>query len=392
MSNNQNTNEIILAEPQRLKTAMRAAEIVQRFEEVVGKGNAMGYISSVLVAVSQSDQLQKCEANSVIGSALRAATMRLSVDPAVAHAYLVPFNSKVVENGITRWVLKAQFLVGYKGYMYMCIRTERYKYLHLTDIYADDVVTENPVTGEIFLKRGSVSIVADRNSKIGVAPVGHLLYMELKTGYKAWFFMTTQECDHHGQKYSPSYYNKDGSVNKNSKWYTDPISMHRKTVVRQGITKYGYLDPQDLTNLGSYDDVDETQEDQDYLKGVVIQDITPTAEQSMADLGITPAGNNQEEKPAADQQGEQSGQAPEPEKEPLQGSMTFEEAATVKSVDGGLYIAMSDKDLKAASKNLEEQLKGSLDQKAQDSCLLRLEAVRLILAARNNTADQPKLV
>ena len=299
MTDNQNTQQqIILAEPPKMKVAMRTDEVITRFAEAVGKGNAMGYISSVLVAVAASEDLQKCTISSVVAAGLRAAIMHLSVDPAVAHAYIVPYRDNQ-NNTYT-----AQFQVGYKGLMYMCIRTNWYKHLHLVDIYSDDVLTENPVTGEISLKRGSTSLVAQRNSKIDVMPTGHLLYMESVKGYKAWYFMTAEECEEIGKKYSKSYYDRTGLPNKKSLWHKDPVAMHRKTVIRHGIQLYGYLDPQDLANMNAYDDVEENgQDESEFFRALTLNKLPPRApSKAFQNLARNPAPSRPQLKPRQPQQ------------------------------------------------------------------------------------------
>jgi len=385
MTDNQNTQQqIILAEPPKMKVAMRTDEVITRFAEAVGKGNAMGYISSVLVAVAASEDLQKCTISSVVAAGLRAAIMHLSVDPAVAHAYIVPYRDNQ-NNTYT-----AQFQVGYKGLMYMCIRTNWYKHLHLVDIYSDDVLTENPVTGEISLKRGSTSLVAQRNSKIDVMPTGHLLYMESVKGYKAWYFMTAEECEEIGKKYSKSYYDRTGLPNKKSLWHKDPVAMHRKTVIRHGIQLYGYLDPQDLANMNAYDDVEENgQDESEFLKGINFEQITtPSADQSLSELGQEPGA----QQAPIETQATTAPEAPATDTPaPAATGISFDEAAMVKSPEGKLYIAMSDKDLKDAEQAIGKTLAGELNGPEQNAWLLRLEAVQMILRARTAPATQPTL-
>ena len=48
-----------------LRSIMRSDQIIQRFEEIAGRGNAGGYISSVLIAVSQNQDLMNCTPNSI---------------------------------------------------------------------------------------------------------------------------------------------------------------------------------------------------------------------------------------------------------------------------------------------------------------------------------------
>ena len=243
----------IVTKKPELRAIMRSEQIVSRFEEITGKGNAGGYISSVLIAVAQNQDLMNCSPNSIIGSALRAATLELSVDPSIGQAYLVPFKDK------------ATLIVGYKGLYHMAVRTGKYRYLNLVPIYEDDNLTEDRSTGVITLQVGNTKVIPEHRARHGKEPAGYLLYMELLTGFKKTFFMTCQECDDHGKKYSKTY----GSTS--SLWKKDPHKMYQKTVVRLGITKWGYLDPHDLMRISQVDE-NEDDDETDYIKGVEIKE------------------------------------------------------------------------------------------------------------------------
>lgn len=357
---------------------MRSGEIVQRFEEIVGKGNAGGYISSVLVAVSQSTDLQACDTNSIIGSAMRAATMKLSVDPSVAHAYMVPFK----DHGVP----KATFIVGYKGLHHMAIRSGKYRRLNLVAVYANDKIIEDRLTGDIEFVEKCESALELHNRHIGKdLPVGYLLYIELTNGYKKTFFMTCEECDAHGRKFSKNYF-KYGSQEPNpaSMWHKDPHAMYKKTVIRMGILKHGYLDPQDLSNMNSFD---ESEENEDYLKGVRIEELPrDSVSQNIAALGYGGESSNavdlEYEQPLDENANDGADQ------EPQTGGMTFEEACLVKSSDNSLYIAMTDKDLKGHLMGLDKKLKGNLNQDEQSACLRKVDAIKIILDTREKNAAE----
>lgn len=240
-----------------LKAIMRSDEIRGKFAEVVGNNNAAGYISSVLIAVADSPALQKCTPTSVISSALRAATMRLSVEPSLGHAYLVPFRDKCT------------LVVGYKGIYQMALRTGQYRYLDLITVYDTDTITQNTLTGMHALERG------ERSEKV----VGYLLYFKLVSGFEKTFYMTTAECLEHGQRYSKTFYRDD------SLWKTDPEKMAKKTVMRMGLTKWGLFTDVDAHNLGI---ADEAEGDlSDVIDAVNIEEQPKIApKQAMADLGF----------------------------------------------------------------------------------------------------------
>ena len=95
---------------------MRSDIVRERFADALGaERNAAPYITSVLLAVANSDKLQECSYQSIYTSALRAATLRLSCDQSTGQAYLVPYGKN------------ATLIVGYKGLYDLAIRTGRYR-------------------------------------------------------------------------------------------------------------------------------------------------------------------------------------------------------------------------------------------------------------------------
>jgi recombination protein RecT len=323
-----------------LRAIMRSDQITQRFEEITGKGHAGGYISSVLIAVSQNQDLMNCTPNSIIGSALRAATLELSVDPSIGQAYLVPFKGK------------ATLIVGYKGLYQMAIRTGKYRYLNLMPIYEDDDLTEDRSTGILILKYGNVRVIPERRTRRDQIPAGYLLYMELKDGFKKSVFMTCQECDDHGKKYSKTYDLPNGL------WKKDPHKMYQKTVIRQGITHWGYLDPHDLMNMGAFDEGDD--EETDYMKGVEIKELPHrSVEESLAELGY----DEREEKEITSNDG-----------------LTYNQAYNTKSSNGTSYGTFTDKELNHHKISIEKKMRGELSQEEQDECINKLEAIKVLLS------------
>jgi recombination protein RecT len=245
---------------------MRRDDVKERFIEILGKNEGSAYISSVLIAVAGNERLQQCSANSIIGSALRAATLKLSVDPSTGQAYLVPFRDK------------ATLIVGYKGIYNLALRTGKYRYLTVNTIYKDDRITEDDFTGIHKLERGELhlSLAHEQPEKKESQIAGYLLYFELVSGFKKTFYMTVEECIAHGKKYSKSFSRSD------SLWKTEAHKMYKKTVIRMGLLKWGYLDPSDAMALNVTDEQDD--EDMilpDHTEGGVTVDGPLTASDTM---------------------------------------------------------------------------------------------------------------
>lgn len=212
-----------------IKEYMRQDSIVQSFRDVLGENNANAYITSVLIAVANSDALQNCEPASILTSAMRAATMRLSVDPGTGEAYLVPFKGKCT------------LIVGYKGIRQMALRTGQYRYLNVSPIYEGEEITEDRMTGMHSLSGGKKSKTV----------IGWLLYFELISGFRKSFYMTIEDIHDHARKYSKAYTRDD------SPWKTERSKMERKTVLRLGLSLWGYFDPHDAMMLKKVEETPE---------------------------------------------------------------------------------------------------------------------------------------
>lgn len=226
-----------------------------RFAEVMGDHQARGYVASVLIAVQSNESLAKCSPNSILTSAMRAATLRLSCDPSLGQAHLVPFKGK------------ATLVVGYKGLKDMALRTGKYRYLNIATIYEGMEIKEDIIKGihSLFGAKTSDNVI------------GYLLYFELFTGYSKTFYMTVDEIDAHANRYSASI-NFD-----NSPWKSHRPEMRKKTVMRLGLSKWGYFDPQDAANLAQSD---ESEGEEEMITADFVPDPPQSMLQNMSELGF----------------------------------------------------------------------------------------------------------
>ena len=154
-------NQALATRSDKLRNYFRQPEVLARFEEVLGKFGASSYVSSVLLAVAGSEALQECNATSIISSAMRAATLRLSCDPSTGQAYLVPFK----DHGKP----KATLVIGYKGLYHMALRTGQYRYINIAKVHQGQFVEEDWQTGLHKL----------RGEKTGPDIIGWCLFFEL---------------------------------------------------------------------------------------------------------------------------------------------------------------------------------------------------------------------
>lgn len=212
----------------RITNYLEAQPVQRRFAEIMGERGAKSYVASVLIAVAESQSLQKCAPDSIYISALRAATLRLSVDSSTGQAYLVPFKGR------------ATLIVGYKGLHDMAIRTNRYRYVNVGPIYEGQTVTQDPYSGW--------DKIEGHKSSHDAKVIGWIGAFQMMNGYAHTLYMTVGEIHDHAKQYSKGYDNPDGA------WKKEAAKMERKTVLRLLLRRWGFLDPADVQQLNAIEE------------------------------------------------------------------------------------------------------------------------------------------
>lgn len=194
-----------------LQALLRTDTIRKRFADVLGK-KAPGFASSILSAVSANPTLATCDPMSVISASMIAATLDLPINPSLGLAHIVPYKGK------------ATFQIGWKGIYQLAMRSGQYLTVNISTVYDGELVKRNKFTGTMEL---------DEEGKKSDKIIGHLLYFKLLNGFEKYFYMTHEEMEAHGKRYSQSY-KKGGGV-----WVENFKAMADKTVAKLGISKFG---------------------------------------------------------------------------------------------------------------------------------------------------------
>lgn len=214
-------NQVAVKKPS--VTGILSQEIVKsRFNDILGK-NANAFMSSIISATKSNPTLGECEPNSVISSAVVAATLNLPIQSNLGFAHIVPYNQKDQNGNQTK---VAQFQMGYKGFIQLALRTGQYKNINASEVYEGELVNYDRITGEVEL---------DTKKKRSEKVIGYVAYFKLLNGFEKMFYLTKEQVQNHGSKYSKSYSNKYG------RWQQDFDSMALKTVIKLLLSKYGIL-------------------------------------------------------------------------------------------------------------------------------------------------------
>ena len=111
-------------------------------------------LPALLNIYNSNNQLQQCDARSILGAAGLAATLNLSITPSLGQAYVVPYRGK------------ATFQIGVRGMIQLAHRTGKYVALHAGKVCEGELRGFNPVTGEPVI-----------GEKISDNVVGYIAYM-----------------------------------------------------------------------------------------------------------------------------------------------------------------------------------------------------------------------
>lgn len=191
-----------------VKSLLTSDDVQKKFKEVLGK-RTPAFLTTVIQLASQSEMLSKCEPQSIMQSAMVAATLDLSINPSLGQAYILPYGTK------------AQFQVGYKGFIQLAQRSGQFVNISSTPIFEGQIISNNPLTGYIF-----------DFTKTSDKVVGYAAYFKLLNGFEKTLYMTVEELTAHGKKYSQTFKKGFGL------WKDDFDSMALKTVLKQLLTKY----------------------------------------------------------------------------------------------------------------------------------------------------------
>jgi phage RecT family recombinase len=242
---NTSTSLAAQAEPAaELARVMRSETTIQKFQEIMSKPEAMAYISTVILEVMASPDLQKCSVASIIRSAMKAAALRLSCDRSLGQAYLAPFNNKVKgrDGQPDRWEKQCTMILGYRGIEQLALRTRKYRYINVFPVYEGQEYIEQQLTGKAEIKG---------MRKKGGEVLGYGLYFELLDGFSHSNYMTVDEILDHAKTYSKSY---DSTFWQDEK---KRVEMMRKTPLRLGLLRYGEINPFDRAILERVEDEEE---------------------------------------------------------------------------------------------------------------------------------------
>lgn len=259
--------------------------IKNKINQMVGGKDGQRFITSMISAASVNPALSECDFSTIVSAAMLGESLKLSPSPQLGQYYMVPFNDKKRDCKV------ATFVLGYKGYLQLAIRSGYYKKINVLALKEGELVNFNPLTEEI-----EVALIEDEEIRENAPTSGYYAMFEYNNGFTKAMYWSKKKMIIHADKYSPAFskeavkarnpkYNKvsfadfeAGKVNADdlwlysSFWYKQFDDMALKTMLRQLISKWGIMsielqtaherDDTILHEDGSFEYVDNVSEDE----------------------------------------------------------------------------------------------------------------------------------
>lgn len=203
-----------------IKSLLNRDDVKAKFTEMLGK-RATSFITSVLQIVSSNQLLAKADPSSIYQAASVAATLDLPLNNNLGFAYIVPYNAKQPDGSYKQ---VAQFQMGYKGFIQLAQRSGQFKTISAAPIYEGQLIEQNPLLGFRF-----------DFTKKGDKIIGYAAYFQLLNGFEKTLYMSIDELDRHGKKFSQTFKKGFGL------WKDDFDGMAIKTVLKLLLAKFAPL-------------------------------------------------------------------------------------------------------------------------------------------------------
>lgn len=201
-----------------------------QINNILGGKDGQRFISSIISAVQANPALQECSNPSILSAALLGESLKLSPSPQLGQYYLVPYKDN------RRGTSEAQFILGYKGYIQLAIRSGQYKKLNVLPIKAGELVKYDPLNEEI-----EVNIIEDGEAREQAETIGYYAMFEYTNGFRKTLYWSKAKMVAHAKQFSQGYRRDLEKGTSWTFWAKDFDAMAQKTMLRQLISKWGIM-------------------------------------------------------------------------------------------------------------------------------------------------------
>ena len=263
-------NNTLTAQKQKFSVAISTEAYRNLINNTLGDPErSRRFVASITSAVAVNPALQECTPSTILAGALLGESLNLSPSPQLGQYYLVPFKNKLKDKaGKTLWVMdeqgnhvlddngkwiamtetKAQFVLGFKGYIQLAIRSGQYKDIDAIEIKEGEYLGKDPDTG-----KPRFSFIEDDDERDSRPVIGYLAYFEYLNGFKKSLYWSKTKMMNHADQYSMAFSAQamlkleKGEIPQeemwkySSFWYKNFDEMAKKTMLRQILSKWGMM-------------------------------------------------------------------------------------------------------------------------------------------------------
>lgn len=188
------------------------------------------FTAAVTSAVANSPDLQRCDAATVLSAALLGESLNLSPSPQLGQYYMVPFEDRR-HNRTT-----ATFVLGYKGYIQLALRSGYYKKLNVVTVKDGELRRYDPFE-EVY----EFAPIEDFAEREAAPTAGYYAFFEYENGFKKSLYWTKEKMEAHALQYSKAFAGDKKRGTSYSFWSSRFDEMAMKTMLRQLISKWGIM-------------------------------------------------------------------------------------------------------------------------------------------------------
>lgn len=201
-----------------------------KVNEILGdEKKAARFTSSIVSAVNNNPQLRECDNMSILSGALLGDSLNLSPSPQLGRFYLLPFKDK--ERGMV-----AQFILGYKGYLELALRSGQYKNINVIEIREGEYLGRNKETGN-----PTFEFIEDDDLRETKDIIGYMASFTLENGFTKTLYWSKKKMEEHALQYSSGYRADKKNKTQYTFWSKDFTGQAFKTMLRQLISKWGLM-------------------------------------------------------------------------------------------------------------------------------------------------------
>lgn len=223
-------------------------------------GRANRFIAAITSAVAATPALQTCDPKSILSGGLLGEGLNLSPSPQLGQYYLVPFKQKAKYdrggNMVRPETTTATFVLGYKGYIQLALRSGQYKDLDVMVIKQGEYMGKDPETG-----KAKFQFIEDDDERETLPTIGYMAYFEYLNGFRKVVYWSKEKMMTHADTFSKAFSRQGyedlmaGRVPEkdmwrySSFWYKNFDDMAKKTLLRHIISRWGIMSIEMTTAL-----------------------------------------------------------------------------------------------------------------------------------------------